>query len=202
MSGAILACSDPQLMAARSFRMADDAQKIEMMLTHLESEMWTVNMMGEQSLRAKLCALDELNDYSRKLQEELDAAEFEQKSRSKKWKSLLVRKLPETATEDDLWAAISVFGEVDSVSIVRGGKNSKNGKSKCFGFANFSNHDDAATCLEALTNGEVILTDCSSKPRVVRGDWAHKSGHCCLSICTPGVGVDARAGALVVEGRW
>ena len=115
MSGAILACSDPQLMAALSFRMADDAQKIEMMLTHLESEMWTVNMMGEQSLRAKLCALDELNDYSRKLQEELDAAEFEQKSRSKKWKSLLVRKLPETATEDDLWAAISVFGEVDSV---------------------------------------------------------------------------------------
>ncbi|RVX15927.1 Polyadenylate-binding protein 4 [Vitis vinifera] len=52
-------------------------------------------------------------------------------------------------TEEDLTRIFGEFGPITSVVVMRDG----DGKSKCFGFVNFENVDDAAMSVEAL-NGQ------------------------------------------------
>ncbi|ONH91680.1 hypothetical protein PRUPE_8G129400 [Prunus persica] len=60
-----------------------------------------------------------------------------------------IEKLNESTTEEDLDKIFAKFGKITSVVVMR----DADGKSKCFGFVNFENTDDAARAVEDL-NGK------------------------------------------------
>lgn len=66
-----------------------------------------------------------------------------------KFTNVYVKNLSESTTEEDLQKTFGEFGTLTSVVVMRDG----DGKSKCFGFVNFENADDAARAVEAL-NGK------------------------------------------------
>ncbi|KAJ4825388.1 poly(A) binding protein Pab2 [Turnera subulata] len=66
-----------------------------------------------------------------------------------KFNNVFVKNLAETTTEDELKKTFGEFGTITSTVVMRDG----DGKSKCFGFVNFENADDAARAVEAL-NGK------------------------------------------------
>lgn len=66
-----------------------------------------------------------------------------------KFNNVYVKNLSESTTEEDLKNIFGEFGIITSVVVMRDG----DGKSKCFGFVNFENADDAAEAVEAL-NGK------------------------------------------------
>ncbi|XP_011000826.1 PREDICTED: polyadenylate-binding protein 8-like [Populus euphratica] len=66
-----------------------------------------------------------------------------------RFNNVFVKNLSETTTEEDLNKAFGEFGTITSVVVMRDG----DGKSRCFGFVNFENADDAAKAAEAL-NGK------------------------------------------------
>ncbi|KAG5238889.1 polyadenylate-binding protein [Salix suchowensis] len=66
-----------------------------------------------------------------------------------RFNNVFVKNLSEITTEEDLNKAFGEFGTITSVVVMRDG----DGKSKCFGFVNFENADDAAKAAEAL-NGK------------------------------------------------
>ncbi|KAJ9674359.1 hypothetical protein PVL29_023734 [Vitis rotundifolia] len=66
-----------------------------------------------------------------------------------KFNNVYVKNLSESTTEEDLKNIFGEFGTITSVVVMRDG----DGKSKCFGFVNFENADDAAEAVEAL-NGK------------------------------------------------
>ena len=66
-----------------------------------------------------------------------------------KFNNVFVKNLSEGMTEEDLKRIFGEFGPITSVVVMRDG----DGKSKCFGFVNFENADDAARSVEAL-NGQ------------------------------------------------
>lgn len=66
-----------------------------------------------------------------------------------KFQNVYVKNLSESTTEDDFTKIFGEFGPITSVVIMR----DQDGKSKCFGFVNFDNPDDAARAVEAL-NGK------------------------------------------------
>ncbi|XP_074369961.1 polyadenylate-binding protein 8-like isoform X2 [Apium graveolens] len=78
--------------------------------------------------------------------EERDAA----LSRSK-FNNIYVKNLSAITTEDDLRKIFGEYGRITSLVVMR----DVNGKSKCFGFVNFDNADDAAKAVEAL-NGKMF----------------------------------------------
>ncbi|KAF2295297.1 hypothetical protein GH714_032489 [Hevea brasiliensis] len=63
-----------------------------------------------------------------------------------KFNNVYVKNLSETTTEEDLKKIFGEYGTITSVVVMRDG----DGKSKCFGFVNFENPDDAARSVEAL----------------------------------------------------
>ncbi|CAK9140800.1 unnamed protein product [Ilex paraguariensis] len=65
--------------------------------------------------------------------------------------NVYVKNLSELTTEEDLSKIFSEFGKITSVAVMRDG----NGISKCFGFVNFENAEDAIRSVEAL-NGKII----------------------------------------------
>ncbi|CAK7329907.1 unnamed protein product [Dovyalis caffra] len=66
-----------------------------------------------------------------------------------RFNNVFVKNLSETTTEEDLNKAFGEYGTITSVVVMR----DADGKSKCFGFVNFENADDAAKAVEAL-NGK------------------------------------------------
>lgn len=68
-----------------------------------------------------------------------------------KFTNVYVKNLSESTTEEDLKKTFGEFGTITSVVVMRDG----DGNSKCFGFVNFENADDAARSVEAL-NGQKI----------------------------------------------
>ncbi|XVF36312.1 hypothetical protein REPUB_Repub19eG0047300 [Reevesia pubescens] len=66
-----------------------------------------------------------------------------------KFKNVYVKNLSESTTDEDLKIIFGEYGEITSAVVMR----DADGKSKCFGFINFENADDAAKAVEAL-NGK------------------------------------------------
>ncbi|KAE9586198.1 hypothetical protein Lal_00000810 [Lupinus albus] len=68
-----------------------------------------------------------------------------------KFTNVYVKNLSDSMMDDDLKKFFGKYGTITSAVVMRDG----NGKSKCFGFVNFENPDDAAKAVEAL-NGKKI----------------------------------------------
>ncbi|KAL2504257.1 Polyadenylate-binding protein 8 [Abeliophyllum distichum] len=66
-----------------------------------------------------------------------------------KFNNVYVKNLAESTTDDDLKKTFGEYGAITSAVVMR----DSDGKSKCFGFVNFENADDAAQAVEAL-NGQ------------------------------------------------
>ncbi|KMZ70738.1 hypothetical protein ZOSMA_1950G00010 [Zostera marina] len=66
-----------------------------------------------------------------------------------KFTNVFVKNFSTTTTEDDLKKVFSEFGQITSVVVMREG----DGMSKCFGFVNFDNSQDAANAVDSL-NGK------------------------------------------------
>lgn len=66
-----------------------------------------------------------------------------------KFNNVYVKNFSESTTEEDLKMVFGEFGTITSVVVMRDG----DGKSKCFGFVNFEDADDAAQAVEDL-NGK------------------------------------------------
>ncbi|KAL8230923.1 hypothetical protein R6Q57_000701 [Mikania cordata] len=72
-------------------------------------------------------------------------------SSSSKFNNVYVKNISESTTDEDLKKTFGVYGVITSVVVMKDG----DGKSKCFGFINFENADDAANAVESL-NGKKI----------------------------------------------
>ncbi|KAL0323035.1 UNVERIFIED_CONTAM: Polyadenylate-binding protein 8 [Sesamum angustifolium] len=68
-----------------------------------------------------------------------------------KFNNVYVKNLAESTTDDDLMKIFGEYGAITSSVVMR----DADGKSKCFGFVNFENADDAAKAVEAL-NGKKV----------------------------------------------
>ncbi|KAL0368979.1 UNVERIFIED_CONTAM: Polyadenylate-binding protein 8 [Sesamum calycinum] len=68
-----------------------------------------------------------------------------------KFNNVYVKNLAESTTDDDLKKIFGEYGAITSSVVMR----DADGKSKCFGFVNFENADDAAKAVEAL-NGKKV----------------------------------------------
>ncbi|GAA0140711.1 RNA metabolism protein [Lithospermum erythrorhizon] len=68
-----------------------------------------------------------------------------------KYNNVYVKNLSESATDEEIKNIFGEYGIITSAVIMR----DADGKSKCFGFINFENADDAAKAVEAL-NGKTI----------------------------------------------
>ncbi|XWS25582.1 hypothetical protein CRYUN_Cryun27aG0080500 [Craigia yunnanensis] len=66
-----------------------------------------------------------------------------------KFNNVYVKNLSESTTDEDLKTIFGEYGEITSAVVMR----DADGKSKCFGFVNFENADDAVKAVEAL-NGK------------------------------------------------
>jgi len=68
-----------------------------------------------------------------------------------KFNNVFVKNLSESTTDEDLKKIFGEYGTITSAVVMRDG----DGKSKCFGFVNFENADDAANAVELL-NGKTF----------------------------------------------
>lgn len=68
-----------------------------------------------------------------------------------KFNNVYVKNLSESTTDEDLKKIFGEYGTITSAVVMRDG----DGKSKCFGFVNFENADDAANAVELL-NGKTF----------------------------------------------
>ncbi|URD95043.1 Polyadenylate-binding protein [Musa troglodytarum] len=75
--------------------------------------------------------------------------ERENAASNTKFSNVFVKNLSESTTEDTLQEVFGEFGKITSCIVMRG----EDGKSKCFGFVNFENPDEAAEAVEEL-NGK------------------------------------------------
>lgn len=66
-----------------------------------------------------------------------------------KFNNVYVKNLSESATDEDLKRIFGEYGTITSAVVMRDAE----GKSKCFGFVNYENSDDAAKAVEVL-NGK------------------------------------------------
>ncbi|XP_068653747.1 polyadenylate-binding protein 2-like isoform X2 [Aristolochia californica] len=77
--------------------------------------------------------------------------ERETSANKTKFNNVYVKNLSESTTDDDLKKIFGEYGNITSAVVMREG----DGKSKCFGFVNFENAEDAALAVEEL-NGKKI----------------------------------------------
>lgn len=70
-------------------------------------------------------------------------------SEKSRFNNVFVKNMSESKTEEDLNAIFGEFGPLTSVVVMR----DADGKSRCFGFVNFENADDAARAVDSL-NGK------------------------------------------------
>lgn len=75
----------------------------------------------------------------------------ERENGNTKFIDVFVKNLSESMNDEDLRYYFSVYGPITSAKVI----NDAAGNSKCFGFVNFQNRDDAASCVENL-NGKTI----------------------------------------------
>ncbi|KAK1414508.1 hypothetical protein QVD17_30254 [Tagetes erecta] len=75
--------------------------------------------------------------------------EREKSADKTKFTNVFVKNLSESTTDDDLHKAFSEYGTITSAVVMR----DADGNSKCFGFVNFENTEDAARAVEGL-NGQ------------------------------------------------
>ena len=68
-----------------------------------------------------------------------------------KFNNVYVKNFSEATTDEDLHRIFGEFGPITSAAVMR----DSNGNSKCFGFVNFENVDDAANAVQML-NGKTI----------------------------------------------
>ncbi|KAK3423261.1 hypothetical protein EUGRSUZ_F00193 [Eucalyptus grandis] len=68
-----------------------------------------------------------------------------------KFNNVYVKNLSESTTDEDLKRTFGEYGPITSAVVMKDGE----GKSKCFGFVNFENADDAAKAVDSL-NGKKI----------------------------------------------
>lgn len=68
-----------------------------------------------------------------------------------KFNNVFVKNLSESVSDEDLRNYFGEYGSITSAVVMR----DADGKSKCFGFVNFENADDAAKCVKSL-NGKKI----------------------------------------------
>ncbi|KAJ7946075.1 Polyadenylate-binding protein [Quillaja saponaria] len=68
-----------------------------------------------------------------------------------KFNNVFVKNISDSTTEEELKKIFGEFGPITSVVVMRDG----DGKSKCFGFVNFENADDAARAVEALNGNKI-----------------------------------------------
>ncbi|CAN8283999.1 unnamed protein product [Cochlearia groenlandica] len=71
-----------------------------------------------------------------------------------KFTNVYVKNLSETVTDDELKTTFGQYGDISSAVVMKDGE----GKSRCFGFVNFENAEDAARAVEAL-NGKKFDDD-------------------------------------------
>ncbi|CAA7406982.1 unnamed protein product [Spirodela intermedia] len=76
--------------------------------------------------------------------------ERDNSSNRTKFFNVFVKNLSESTTEEDLKIIFGKYGNITSSVIMREG----DGKSKCFGFVNFENADDAALAVEELNGNK------------------------------------------------
>lgn len=77
--------------------------------------------------------------------------EREQANGKVKFNNVFVKNLSESTTDEDLRRSFGEYGSITSVVVMRDSE----GKSRCFGFVNFENADDAAKAVEFL-NGKKV----------------------------------------------
>lgn len=77
--------------------------------------------------------------------------ERESVSERAKFNNVFVKNLSENTSEEELRTMFEEFGPLTSVVVMRDG----DGKSRCFGFVNFENTDDAANSVDVL-NGKKV----------------------------------------------
>lgn len=77
--------------------------------------------------------------------------EREQANGKVKFNNVFVKNLSESTTDEDLRRSFGEYGTITSVVVMRDSE----GKSRCFGFVNFENADDAAKAVEFL-NGKKV----------------------------------------------
>lgn len=68
-----------------------------------------------------------------------------------KFNNVFVKNLSESTTDEELNKVFSEYGTITSAVVMR----DADGKSKCFGFVNFENADDAAKAVDSL-NGKIF----------------------------------------------
>ncbi|KAL2537887.1 Polyadenylate-binding protein 8 [Forsythia ovata] len=68
-----------------------------------------------------------------------------------KFNNVYVKNLAESTTDDDLKNFFGEYGTITSAVVMR----DADGKSKCFGFVNFENAEDAAKAVEALNGAKI-----------------------------------------------
>ncbi|CAI9756408.1 unnamed protein product [Fraxinus pennsylvanica] len=73
-----------------------------------------------------------------------------------KFNNVYVKNLAESTTDDDLKKIFGNYGTITSAVIMR----DADGKSKCFGFVNFENADDAGKAVEALNGAKIDDKEC------------------------------------------
>ncbi|KAK4406674.1 Polyadenylate-binding protein 2 [Sesamum angolense] len=73
-----------------------------------------------------------------------------------KFNNVYVKNLAESTTDDDLKKIFGEYGAITSSVVMR----DADGKSKCFGFVNFENADDAAKAVEALNGKKFDDKEC------------------------------------------
>ncbi|WCJ17739.1 Polyadenylate-binding protein 8 [Euphorbia peplus] len=92
-----------------------------------------------------------LNDKQVHVGPFLRKQERETASDKTRFNNVFVKNLAEVTTEEDLSKSFGEFGPITSIVVMRDG----DGKSRCFGFVNFENADDAARAVDAL-NGKKV----------------------------------------------
>jgi len=72
--------------------------------------------------------------------------------RAKQFTNLYIKNLPESWTDEKMEEEFKVFGEILSHKVAF---DSETGKSKCFGFISFKEHDQAEAAVEAMDGKEI-----------------------------------------------
>lgn len=71
--------------------------------------------------------------------------------RSKQFTNVYIKNLPDDFTETELEALLTQHGEILSCKLM----TDEGGKTKCFGFASFADHDSAESCVHTLHDQEI-----------------------------------------------
>lgn len=97
---------------------------------------------------------------------------FDQKSSDdKKRRSLLIAYFPRCADESRLCGALSKFGAVSLIRIIRDSR----GVSKCFGFITFEQAEAAEKAIQECQKGRVIITDKTGKKWHMKANWSDRA---------------------------